>query len=129
MRYGALKVLMVMSIVVMHTYICIKNKRENAHKELSGEKTVWEGKFAYSLKVLSNSIYNDKAYIGKITDTSTIINRYVGREIVAINKCAYNFKTNKAYNLLCVISKYDNDNYWIEINKRFLQVIKTKIVV
>ena len=51
MRYGGLKVLMVMSIIViLPTTFYIKNKRENAYKELSEKKTVWEGKFAYSLK-------------------------------------------------------------------------------
>ena len=75
---------------------------------------------------MSHSIYNDKAYIVKITNALTIINRYVGREMVAINKCAYNFKINKAYNLMGIISEYDNDNDWVEINKKISSTYKER---
>ena len=49
--YGGFKLLIVTTIIViLPTTFYIENKRENAYKELSEKKTVWEEKCAYSLK-------------------------------------------------------------------------------
>ena len=113
-------------IVILPTTFCIKNKRENAYKELSEEKNCMGREVCLQFKVLSHSIYNNKAYSVKITNAPTIINRYVGREMVAINKTAYNFRINKAYNLMGIISEYDNGNDWVEINKKISSTYKDR---
>ena len=54
MRYGVLKLLIVTTIIViLPTTFYIKNKRENAYKELSKEKNCMGREVCLQFKVLS----------------------------------------------------------------------------
>ena len=127
MPCGKFKSLMVMSIIIiLPTTFYIKIKKENEYKELSREKNCMGRVVCVQLKIFSRSIYNNKTYIVKITNAPTIINRYIGREMVAINRCAYKFKINETYNLVGIISEYDKNNYGIEINKKISSSYKDR---